>query len=64
MGSLVQDFLPVLCKILTTIFKLSKKFYYESKEAQGPIIDEMEESDGEEDEDNILDPLKRNTLNS
>ena len=77
MGSLIQDYLPILCKVLTTIFKLSKAFYYSSKETQGSIDQiEIEEEGAEEtkeeaketnlieDYESQLDPLKRNTLNN
>jgi hypothetical protein len=75
MGSLVQDYLPILCNIVVAIFKLSRKFYNAIKEAEGDVdnIDEIEEeSDNDEDEQEneenqvevSSDPLKKNTLKS
>jgi hypothetical protein len=74
MGSLVQDYLPSLCNVLSTIFKLSKSFYSMSKDALNDgSIQEIgnEESDNEDDsdiedegKDAHIDSLKRNTLKS
>lgn len=75
MGALVQDYLPALCNILSTIFQLSKSFYSMSRDAQNAEkLEEVniEESENEEDsdieedagKDDHTDPLKRNTLKS
>lgn len=74
MGALVKDYLPIFCNILTAIFKLSKLFYKEYKNAdQDPdeIAEEAEEEQPEEekvveemDDSKYIDPLKKNTLKS
>ena len=60
MGSLIQDYLPYLCNVLLAIFKISKKFFYRARDTQGPIDDEVEDSENEEDDNGKKDSEHQN----
>lgn len=53
LGTLIEEYLPLLLTILTTIYKLTRIFYNSSKSIEDQVLEQVEINDDEEQEEQI-----------